>query len=237
MYACTIFCSYKNGERFLDGYVENLLEQSIYRDLEFLFLDCDRNDNNKIINLSKSNKNFKYIKLKQDPGLYASWNIAIKNSTTDYLSNWNIDDRKSSIGVEVLYNNLNKNKEIDLIYGPTYISKIPNEKYINNNFEEIFPCQPPSIKSFIQNNSPHCMPMWRKRIHEKFGYFNETYKIASDSDMWIRTLIGGGKAKMLNHPVGLYYYNPEGASTNPAKLKESVEEVNRMRSKYIQHIL
>lgn len=236
MYLCTIFCSYKNGSKFLKNYIDNLLEQSIFNQIEFIFLDCDDNPAEEMLKLSRIYKNIKYIRLEKDPGLYASWNIALKNSSTEYLSNWNIDDRKSQIGIQLLYNFLNKNQDIDLVYGQTFISEIANEKYLENNMEQIFPCHPPSLESFLKNNSPHCMPMWRKKIHEKYGYFDESYKIASDSDMWIRAIIGGSKMKMLNHPVGLYYYNPEGVSTNPAKLKQSIEEVSAMRAKYTKYI-
>jgi hypothetical protein len=77
------------------------------------------------------------------------------------------------------------------------------------------------------------MPLWKKTLHDKFGYFNEQYSVASDGDMWLRASIGGAKIKMINHPIGLYYLNPEGLSTNLEKLKQSVNEVNEMRKKYM----
>ena len=76
------------------------------------------------------------------------------------------------------------------------------------------------------------MPLWRKDIHTRFGPFNETYQTASDSDMWLRSAVGGAIIKMVNHPVGLYFYNPLGRSSNPETLKQMVSEVNSMRQKY-----
>jgi len=38
--------------------------------------------------------------------------------------------------------------------------------------------------------------------------------------------------KKINDIVGIYYHNPTGRSSDPATLKEMVNEVNEMRRKY-----
>ena len=80
------------------------------------------------------------------------------------------------------------------------------------------------------------MPLWKKSLHDRFGYFDESYKTASDSDMWLRSCVGGAIIEMVNHPVGLYYHNPQGRSTNPQVLAEMVAEVVEMRRKYTHHL-
>lgn len=76
------------------------------------------------------------------------------------------------------------------------------------------------------------MPIWKRDLHERFGYFNEEYMTASDTDMWLRACKGGAKMQFINEVVGLYYENPTGRSTNPETLKEMIAEVNKVRSKY-----
>lgn len=95
---------------------------------------------------------------------------------------------------------------------------------------------PHTFENLLRNNSPHCMPLWRKNLHDKFGIFDENYKTASDGDFWLRCAAGGATIKMMNHPVGLYYENPKGRSTNPETLREMVNEVNGMRSKYQKYL-
>jgi hypothetical protein len=80
------------------------------------------------------------------------------------------------------------------------------------------------------------MPLWKKQLHDRFGYFDESYKTAADGDFWLRCCVGGSNIKMVNHPVGLYYENPNGRSTNPETLQEMISEVMMMRSKYSQYI-
>ena len=234
-YKCSLFCSLYKGEKFIQGYIEDVLAQSIFKDIEFIFLDCNSPENEKdfIIPLTKEYSNIKYHRLDNDPGLYAAWNIAVKMCSSKIIGNWNVDDRKNSNGIELLLKKMIKYPEIDMIYGFTYISKIANEKYDDNSFQVIFPYLPHSTENLLKNNSPHCMPLWRKDLHEKFGYFDENYKCASDGDMWLRFSVGGAIIGLMNHPVGLYYQNPTGRSTDPTNLKENIEEVQKMRSKYI----
>ena len=236
-YKCSIFCSFFKGQEFIKGYINNLLEQTCFSDIEFIFLDCNspENEKNYIDNLVSKFNNIKYHRLTKDPGLYAAWNHAIKLCSSDIIGNWNIDDRKNKEGLEILINNIEKNN-IDILYGITYVSYLANEAYIDNNFKNIYPCLPHTFENLLRNNSPHCMPLWRKNLHDKFGFFDENYKTASDGDFWLRCAAGGATIKMMNHPVGLYYENPKGRSTNPETLREMVNEVNGMRSKYQKYL-
>lgn len=233
-YKCSLFCSFYKGGQFIDGYIENIINQSIFKDIEFVFIDCNSPDNEKeyILHLCKKNKNIKYHKLEKDPGLYAAWNIAVKRCSADIIGNWNIDDRKNSDGVEIMLKKFERDVDLDVVYGITYVSRIANEKYIDNDFKQFYPCLPHTIENLFKNNSPHCMPLWKKNLHDRYGFFDENYKTASDGDFWLRCALAGAKIEMINHPVGLYFENPRGRSTNPETLQEMVLEVNEMRKKH-----
>jgi glycosyltransferase involved in cell wall biosynthesis len=214
------------------------MQQSIFEQIEFIFLDCGSPENERKIirQYTKAFNNIKYYKLGKDPGLYAGWNIAIKKCTAPIIGNWNIDDRKNSEGIEIMLKQFERNADIDVVYGPTYISKKLNERYMDNDFSQVYPCLPHSLENLFRNNSPHCMPLWKKSLHDKYGFFDEKYKTAADGDFWLRCAIGGAIMKMVNHPVGLYFENPEGRSTNPETLKEMVEEVQNMRKFHLERI-
>lgn len=237
-YKCSLFCSFYKGEKFIKEYMLNCMEQSIFDKIEFIFLDCASPENERQIirTYTKAFDNIKYYKLDKDPGLYAGWNIAVKKCTSDIIGNWNIDDRKNSEGVEIMLKQFERKPDIDVVYGLTYVSKRANERYIENDFTQIYPCLPHSLENLFRNNSPHCMPLWKKSLHDKYGFFDEKYKTAADGDFWLRCAIGGAIMKMINHPVGLYFENPEGRSTNPETLREMIEEVNNMRKFHLERI-
>ena len=237
MYKCSLFCSFYKGSSFIEGYLKNVYEQSIFKDIEFIFLDCNSPENEGSNYLKKIKEpNIKYHRLDNDPGLYAAWNIAVKMCSAPIIGNWNIDDRKNKEGVEILLKQFDKNPLVDVVYGFTYISRIANEKYLDNNFSEIYPYLPHTLENLLKNNSPHCMPLWKKDLHDKFGYFDESYKTAADGDFWLRCTTGGAIIRMVNHPVGLYYENPSGRSTNPETLSQMIQEVQTMRKKYLEYL-
>jgi hypothetical protein len=80
------------------------------------------------------------------------------------------------------------------------------------------------------------MPLWKKSLHDRIGFFDESYKTAADGDLWLRAAASGCRIRMINHPVGLYYENPTGRSTNPKTLQKMIEEVQCMRSKYLKYL-
>lgn len=228
MYKCSVFCSFYKGEKFIKGYIDNLLQLNMFEDIQFVFLNCNSPENEELYIIPLINKysNIKYKKLESDPGLYAGWNLAIKECDAEIIGNWNIDDRKNKESVEIMYDELNKNPELDMVYGHTYVSHIANETYEENEKNEIFPCYEHCVHNLLQHNSPHCMPMWRKRIHDSYfvGYFNEELLSCSDTELWLKLAFTSGSIKMIEKPTGLYYYNPQGRSTKKENASKIYKE-------------
>jgi hypothetical protein len=228
-----VFCSYFKGFDFIKGYIEDALNQSIFENVEFYFLDCaSKEGESKIIEEFLVYPNVHLRVLDKDPGLYAAWNICVNWIKEPILGNWNVDDRKSSWSLECLRDQLILDESLDLVYGRTLISYKKNEKFFENKDKLVYPCLTHSLENLLKNNSPHCMPLWRKSLHERFGYFDESLKTAADTDLWLRACKGGAKMKMINDVVGLYFENPTGRSTNPETLAEMIKEVNYVRDKH-----
>lgn len=233
-YKLSIFCPLYKGEKFIQGYLEDMLKQSIFPKVQFIILDCNSPENEAqyIKPLLENHSNINYYRLDNDPGLYPAWNVAINLCSAPIIGNWNVDDRKNVHSLEILLKAFERNKDLDVAYGFTYISTIANEKYEDNDYKRIYPCAPHSLSNLIRNNSPHCMPIWKKSLHERFGYFDESYRSAADGEFWLRVAFAGAIMELVNHPVGLYYDNPNGRSTNPETLKECLEEVRKSRAPY-----
>lgn len=234
-----IFCSIYNGEEFLEGYFENMVEQTIFQDVNFYFLDNASTDGtwDKIQKFLEQDfiqhkGNVFACRLDKDKGLYAGWNECVSWTKEPYIGNWNVDDRKNPWSLEVLLKELERDISIDLVYGKTLVTNKPNDEWQISEAKTVFPIEPPSLESLLRNNSPHCMPIWKRSLHDRFGKFNEEYLTASDTDMWLRAIKGGAKFKMINDVVGLYFENPKGRSTNPETLQKMIKEVNLVRDKY-----
>lgn len=237
-YRCSVFCSFFKAEQFIQGYIDNMLEQSIFHQIEFVFVNCASSENEEqyILPLLKKYPNIKYVKLETDPGLYAAWNISIQNCSSDIVSNWNADDRKNKEGLEILIRELEQDLSLDMVYGQLAMSTIPNETYEQNQKKEWFKTEYPSFINFLIHNSPHCMPVWRKRIHEFCGYFSEHYDCVSDSELWLKLLVNKGKIKPILEPVGIYYFNPTGRSSSPERQLSNYQEARKMKNDIINSL-
>ena len=209
-----------------DDYIEQLMEditrQTVFKEkCEWVILNAhpEGHDFEEEIILKYAEKypdNIVYRRLEQDPGIYDTWNLGIKLSTGEYVTNVNCDDRRAPWGLEKQAKMLVANPDVDLVYNDSYITHEPNimwedippdtQKY---NFEQF------SKEAMLRGNLPHNNPMWRSSVHENHGYFNQYYKSAGDWDFWLRCAFGGSKFKKVNEPLGVYYWNPTGMSTNP----------------------
>ena len=209
-----------------DDYIEQLMEdvtrQTIFEEkCEWIILNVDplgeEKDEEVIMKyVEKYPNNIIYKRLEEDPGIYDTWNMGIQMATGEFVTNVNCDDRRRIDGLEQQAKMLVANEDADLVYNDSYLVHEPNimfedvpEGCTSYQFEEF------SKEAMLRGNLPHNNPMWRKDIHEKYGYFNQYYKSAGDWDFWLRCAFGG--AKFVKHPevLGVYYFNPTGMSTNP----------------------
>ena len=232
---------YKGGD-FIEGFMEDITNQTIFKDkCELILVDCNSPDDEetKIKQWQeKFPENIKYIKLDDDPGIYAAWNLAIKESTGEFISNANLDDRKSAHFAEKLGKFLYAHPDVDCVYTDNLMTKAPHETFDDNSSNgSLYPSEEFSKEAMLRGNPPHCMPMWRKNLHEKNGWFDEEYKSASDWDFWLRCAFSGSEYKKLSEPLGLYYFNPEGMSTNPENKKWKRKEEFGIFKKYQKQYL
>jgi hypothetical protein len=232
-YRASIITSIYNSSEFLYHFLIDAKRQTIFNDCEFLLLDCNvDNDNDyEIIKPFLSFDNFKYHKLDKC-GVYEAWNQGIDLSSSNILTNWNTDDRRAFNSLEKQVVFMEANQDCDVCYGPTLISEVANEVFEFCTSTIYYPALEGTLENQLAHNSPHCLPVWRKSIHERFGKFDTKYFSAADYDMWFRILKGGGKISALKEYVGVYYKNPIGISSNKRTLEKAMNEVLEIRKKY-----
>ena len=211
----SIITSIWNGDLFIEGFLEDVTKQTIFAQSELILVNANSpGHEEEVINkyLAKY-PNIIYVKLPQDPGLYGVWNRAIKMASADYVTNANIDDRSQLDAYEKHVAALDSDPTVDLVYSGYLITEHPNETYDNNHYRWVV-----EPIEFSRQNMRWCLPgprpVWRKSMHEKYGYFDETFSMAADWGMWLRAAGLGAKFKMLPGNPTLFYLNPKGLSTD-----------------------
>jgi glycosyltransferase involved in cell wall biosynthesis len=229
-----------------DDYIEQLMEdmtrQTIFEDkCEWIILNANEEGHDveeEVIlkYVEKYPDNIIYKRLEEDPGIYDTWNMGIKMATGEYVTNVNCDDRRAPDGLEKQAKLLYGNPDVDLAYNDSYITHEPNIMWedINASTAQKYNFEQFSKEAMLRGNLPHNNPMWKKDLHDKFGYFNQDYKSAGDWDFWLRCAFGG--ATYMKHPdvLGVYYFNPTGMSTNPEHDSWKKEHEREIFQNYLQ---
>jgi glycosyltransferase involved in cell wall biosynthesis len=231
-YRVSVIVSIFKAGQFIDHFLQDIRRQSIFHECEFLLLDAGSPDNEySSIEAYLSYPNIKYINI-GNCSVYEAWNRGIELSSSDLLTNWNTDDRRSYNSLQKQVEFLELNTDSDVCYGQTIISYKENEFFEFCQSKEIYQALDGTIENQLMHNSPHCLPVWRKSIHDRFGLFDLSYFSGADYDMWFRVLKGGGKLNNVDCTVGLYYRNPFGVSSNKNTLQKAIDEVLLIRKKY-----
>ena len=102
----SVITSIYNGEKFLNQFLENVLNQTCIDDIEILLLDAQSTDDTRNIVKKFKHPSLKYILLDKKYSIYNTWNIGIKLATSNLISNWNIDDRRKKRNQTFLANEL-----------------------------------------------------------------------------------------------------------------------------------
>lgn len=225
----SIITSVFNGDMFIREFMEDITQQTIFNECELILINANSPGNEEKIIQEYLPKfpNIKYIKLEKDPGLYEVWNMAIKMAQADFVTNANLDDRRYIKNIEEHVSYLEKNPDIDLVYSSFLQTEHINETFEKNNYKYVVEA-PEFSQKIMFKCLPGPQPVWRKSMHEKAGYFRSDFKYSGDLEMWNRAVSHGSKFKRLPGYSGLYYFNPEGLSTNQDPTKVALRRKEDM---------
>ncbi len=216
-------------EKFIDTYFNNLQQQINFNRFEVVVVYSEWSN---FFDKYKNLHNVKFIKEQERLGVYNAWNTGIINSTSEYVTNWNIDDLRYPINNKIKYDVLSKNTDIDLVYN-WYVAATESEL---ENGEDL------SAKNILQYPDDYhkhthvaCMcgpdPLWRKTFHAFGGYFNyKDYSVIGDWEMWIRMSRMGLKFKLVPHVLCIYVDHE--STVSKSSKREVQEQKNNLIKQY-----
>ena len=232
----SIITSVYNGDQFIEGFLADITRQTIFDQCELIMINAGSpgNEESVIKKYMTQYSNIIYKRLDFDPGLYQVWNIAIGLSSGEYITNANLDDRLAPNCYEVHAGVLDKDPEVMLVYSDRYDTHVPNETFEDNTGTK-FTQSPEFSREMMYQCWPSNNPMWRKALHNEYGYFDTRYKYSGDWEMWLRAVEAGAKFKKINGYYSLFYYNPQGLSTGEQSknLKDKEDQTIRERYSYL----
>lgn len=229
-YLVSAIVSVYNCERFIAGCLEDLEQQTIADKLEIVVVNSSsqQNEENIIKKFLERYDNIVYIKTENRETVYQSWNRGIEISSGKYITNANSDDRHKKDAFEVMIKVLESDEKIDLVYADDNITETENETFENNKPVDYLNQRESNAFELLKTNiiGPH--PMWRKNLHNKFGYFDEKLKVAADYEFWLR-ISQKCKFRHIKDYLGLYLRSPDSVEHRNREIYtlETEEIVNK----------
>jgi len=226
----SIICSNYNSIEWIDGYLEALNKQ-YYPNFEIIFIDAKSTDGS----LEKI-KEFRFkpfldtriIELDTRVSVYEAWNIGINVAEGDWIMNLNTDDRifSSTLYTYSLY--ARNYPEIDVFYSPCLVaSDIEHNQIVAyNNWPEY------SHEQLLEACMCGPFPLVRKKAIIEAGMFDTKYFASGDYAMWLKMSKMGKRFFKIREPLGSYYHNPKGLSTDLSRLADIVAHDRELRKIY-----
>ncbi len=221
-----------NAAEQLSECLNDLECQSISDQLEIIVVDSGSLQNEGIIvnKFKERYKNIRYIRTQSRETVYQAWNRGIRIARGRYITNANTDDRHRVDAFERMAKYLEQNSEIALVYADLIKTKIKNE-----TFDKCTPSGRFRWPDWDRNLLlvKGCFigpqPMWRRSVHELYGYFEKEFVTSGDYEFWLRisqTL----EFYHLRDTLGLYLESPD--SIEHRNRKQQTIENHRILSRY-----
>jgi glycosyltransferase involved in cell wall biosynthesis len=207
-----------NSEEFIEECLGDLEAQETADTTEIIFVDACSPQGEKAIvrQFQEHHSNIRYLRTPERIGIYAAWNLAGRLARGQYLTTFSTNDRLRKDAHELMSGALDNNPHIMLVYGDTYITNIPHENFGNftippNTVPKEFKWPAYKFGDLLGNCmiGPH--PMWRRKVHDQIGYWDDRFEAIGDQDFFLRI---GEKYPMLHLEcyTGLYWWAEDAVS-------------------------
>jgi hypothetical protein len=225
----TAIVSVYNAQEYIEGCLNDLVEQSLFKQgqLEVLIIDSNSPQNERAIieRFQAIYPNIVYHRTAERESLYQAWNRGLTLAKGEYITNANTDDRHHPEALEIMSRALDSRAEIDLVYADVYESRVANETFWANPRQNQYCYHPYFAPLCLLMYQFGCQPLWRKGMHSKVGDFSHQLRAAGDWDFNIRFALAGCKALHIPQALGSFLNRPTSISTQDSTSTREQQEV------------
>lgn len=204
----------KNSEKTIERTIKSVINQT-YHNIEYIIVDGLSTD--RTMEIVENYKKFiAKIICEKDSGIYNAMNKGIEATSGDIVGIINSDDWYEENAIEKVVDAFEK-ENVDVVYGDTYIWQnqynniLSKSKGIDDNIWISIPFAHPSMFA-------------KKNIYEKYGLYDENYKIAADCKWILNSYIRGINFRQISE--ALANFSVGGISTT--KEYESLFELKNV---------
>lgn len=202
----TILVAMYNAGQFLQAKIDNLLRQTIFDQITIVLLNCQNKDRESQIYADFLNNHENVIEIYYEnyKRLYSTWNDGIKTTSSDFICNSNVDDMLHPEYVEICSKWLDDNPEFCCVNTGILLTHESNQVYSEKwESHDKLP-----FHAYPASTAGPC-PLWRRSLHDIYGYFDPRCATIGDAIMWEKWYAGGERFGLIRQDMVLYYIHAE----------------------------
>ncbi len=220
-----------NSEEFIRGCLQDLVEQTLFQKgkMEIIVVDSGSRQNERAIiqEFQARYPNIRYVRTEERETVYAAWNRGIRLAGGKYITNANTDDRHAPDMLEKLASVLEQNPDVSYVYSYFYVTRIPNQTWQNKTPSRVMKLPPYSRELLLKKYYCGPQPMWRRDVHEEYGYFDGRLKSSGDYEFALR-ISQTRRLMLVPEVLGLYYQNPNGIENSSGAGRGEDEQIRAL---------
>jgi glycosyltransferase involved in cell wall biosynthesis len=211
-----------NNVKGLEKTIQSVISQT-FKDYEYLVIDGGSNDGSKEIIQNTADK-ISYWVSEKDKGIYNAMNKGIQQAKGAYCLFLNSGDFLCNN--KVLEEVFIINSSADIIYGNMMIDWGNGKKTEGKMPNNI------TTQQIYEDTLWHPVSFIKRNLFEKYGLYNEEYKMVADYDFFFKTIIAN-KVSTKHIPLTISEYSVDGFSSKPENKVLEREERKKVIHSYL----
>ena len=236
-YKVSIIVSLYNAASKLPLFVQLLSYQTLItkQQAEVILIDSGSPDQEyKVFQEISSQLNipFVYARSKERETIQSAWNRGILLARSPYITFLGVDETILPECLEVLASELDQNPDIDWVISHSLVTNVDSQGnrvddimlYDRRGYDQNLVYLETCYLSLVGG-------LYRRNIHERYGYYDPTYRGAGDTEFKNR-ILPHIKTKMVNRVLGLFLNYPDERTT-----QSPLGEIEDIRAWYLHRTL
>ncbi len=173
-----------------------------------------------------------YVRSQGRETIQTAWNRGISLSKAPYLSFLGVDETILPECLEVLAKELDKDPELDWVIGHSLVTNVDKQGSWVNDIMPYYRSEYKQDLVYLET----CYLSWvgalyRRSIHERFGYYDGTFRGAGDTEFKSR-ILPFIKSKVVDQTLGVFWNYPDERTTQSPQA-----EIEDLRAWYLHRTL
>jgi len=218
---------YKAADK-LNVFLTALSQQTLVKqgEVEIILVDSGSPTNEREVVeafMQKTPLNAVYARSAERETIQAAWNRGIGLAKSPYLVFLGVDETLYPEGLEVLANELDQNPEVDWVMANSLVTAVEKSGVYKRDIMPYDRTGATKDHTYLET----CYLSWvggmyRKTLHERFGYYDESFGAAGDTEIKNR-ILPYINVKFIPKTLGLFLNYPDGQTT--ASPKAEIEDL------------